>query len=162
MAELDSITEVILEDYLNTVKKEIFISQENLQITASGFSERNTKVSKGSHSNQAFLSSPAYLTTNFDGVGIRAGKIFPLRQMSQWLIHKNLPGVRGEDGRFLSRKQQQYLIARKIWTQGTDIYNGAPGIPINMILKANLPKTGRKLAQAYAREMAASIKRASK
>ena len=44
MAEIDNITEQVLEDYLNVVKKEIFLSQNNLQITASGFSERTTKV----------------------------------------------------------------------------------------------------------------------
>jgi len=161
MAEIDTITEKVLEDYLNKVKADIFLSQHNLQITASGFSERTTKVVKGSHSGQAFLTSPRYLFTNFDGVGVKKGKIFPLKQMSQWLVHKNLPGIRDERGRFLSRKQQQYLIARKIWLQGTDIANGAQGIPINKILKVNLPPTGRKLAQAYAREMAAQIKRAA-
>ena len=161
MAELDNITEQVLEDYLNVVKKQIFISQRNLQITASGFSEQTTKVVKGTHSNQAFLTSPGYLFTNFDGVGVKRGKIFPMRQMNKWLIDKNLPGVRDSKGRFLTRKQSAFLIARKIWQQGTDIALGAPGIPINKILKANLPPTGRKLALAYAREMAAQVKRAT-
>lgn len=162
MAEFETITEKVLNDYLETVKQEIFLSQNQLGITASGFSENNTRITSGL-SGRAFLSAPRYLTTNFDRVGRRAGGFAPIQPIKDWIAVKGIQLRDQKTGRFMSRDQGAFLIARKIGQQGTDIYSGKrPGIPIKRILKEQLPTAGRQLAKAYANEMINEVNKAIK
>ena len=157
---LEQETEAALIDYLDAVKLDIFFEQDQLDIVASGFSSSNTKVLRGSHSNQAFLRGPDYLFTNFEGVGRRSGTFPPEQAIRNWIRAKGL-SPRDEQGRFLTVDQTAFLIARKIGQQGTDIRTGKrKGIPIDAILKRNLPPTGRKLAQAYARDFSLRVRQA--
>ena len=165
MPDFESIQEKVLEDYLEAVKNEIFFQQGLLGITASGFSENNTKVLKGSNSGIAFLSAPQYLTTNFDRVGRRAGGKPPQSKIEDWIRVKGFGQLRSKKtGRFLSVQQLAYLIAKKIETQGTDIYQKKlpGGIKIKTILREQLPKTGRRLAKLYATATIEEINRAIK
>ena len=162
MPDIDNIQHKILTDYIEQVKLAIIKSQNTLSppLKASGNLQRSMKVIKGSHSDTAFLSADNYLSTTFAGVGIKKGTIFPYRQLIQWLRFKNISGVRDERGRFMPRKTIAYLMARKIWLEGSGVSRGTrPGVPINKILKQQLPATGRKLAQAYARDFANDVKK---
>jgi len=163
---IENTTEQILIDYLESVQKEIEIAKTNAQpwpLVASGKSASLTKVVKGTHSGQAYLQAPGYLFTLFEGVGIRPRKIFPWEQITQWLRFKPIAGVRDDQGRFLPRRELAYLIAEKIWRLGSGVFRKTrTGIPIEQILRDNLPKTGRKLAKAYQQEMLEEIRKAKK
>ena len=162
MDELDKIQSDILAEYIQNVIDAIKLAQDNAipyQLKASGNLQESMKVVKGQHSDRAFLSADNYLSTTFQGVGVKKNKIFPLRQITQWLTYKPIV-PRDEQGRFLPRKSLAYLIARKIWLEGSAVARGdRQGVPINKILKAELPPTGRKLAQAYARDFANKTKK---
>jgi len=154
--------QAILEEYLNNVGIDIIVAQEQLGIRTTGFSANSVKVLKGTHSGQAFLSSQLYLNTNFDKVGRKPGGRPPQQDIADWVRNKGIQLRDRKTGRFLAVEQTAFLIARKIGKLGTDIYTGKrKGIDIKGILKENLPPTGRKLAQAYAREYAQQIKRAA-
>ena len=162
MAEFDTITEQVLNDYLEVVKQEIFLSQNQLGITASGFSENNTTITSNL-SGRAFLSAPRYLASNFDRVGRRSGGWAPQDKIRDWIAVKGIQLRDQKTGRFMSREQGAFLIARKIGRQGTDIYSGKrSGIPIKQILKKELPTAGRKLAKLYANEMINEVNKAIK
>ena len=160
MPSLEQIQGKILHDYIEDVKKQIILAQDVAQpaLVASGNLQSSMKVTVGVHSDRAFLTADNYLATTFQGVGTRAGQVFPYRQLQQWVKFK--PRFRDPQGRFLSDKRAAYLVASKIWREGSAVRRGArQGVPINKILRANLPPTGRKLAQAYARDYANDVKK---
>ena len=45
-------------------------------------------------------------------------KMPPPSKMDKWLVRKGLKGVRGKDGKFISRKSLQFMIARSIYNNG--------------------------------------------
>ena len=45
-------------------------------------------------------------------------KMPPPSKMDKWIIRKGLKGVRGKDGKFISRKSLQFMIARSIYNNG--------------------------------------------
>ena len=161
MDELDKIQVLILRKYIERVSKDIKTSQKEVDpaLFASGNLQRSMKVHINSDMDSAFLTSDPYLSTTFQGVGIKKGTIFPLRQVTQWLTYKPIV-PRDEQGRFLPRKSLAYLIARKIWLEGSAVARGdRQGVPIFDILKKNLPDTANDLAQAYARDFANKTKK---
>ena len=159
---LEQETNKILKDYLERVKLDIIKSQNQLGLKASGFSAAHLKFNKSQKKGQAFLVSPVYLPLTFDGVGVKPFKIFPWRQLTQWLRFKPIGGVRDSRGRFIPRKSLAYLMASKIWQKGTAIFRGKKGIPIKEILEKNLPETGREIAEAYARDLITDIRKINK
>jgi hypothetical protein len=42
----------------------------------------------------------------------------PPSKMDKWIVKRNLKGVRDKDGKFISRKSLQFLIARSIYKKG--------------------------------------------
>jgi hypothetical protein len=42
-------------------------------------------------------------------------KMPPPSKMDKWIVRKGLKGVRGKDGKFISRKSLQFMIARSIY-----------------------------------------------
>ena len=53
--------------------------------------------------------NPPYKYTN---------KMPPPSKMDKWIVKRNLKGVRGKDGKFISRKSLQFMIARSIYKKG--------------------------------------------
>ena len=45
-------------------------------------------------------------------------KMPPVKSLDKWIVKRNLKGVRGKDGKFISRKSLQYMIARSIYNNG--------------------------------------------
>ena len=45
-------------------------------------------------------------------------KMPPVKSLDKWIVKRNLKGVRDKDGRFISRKSLQYMIARSIYNNG--------------------------------------------
>ena len=45
-------------------------------------------------------------------------KMPPPSKMDKWIVRKGLKGVRGKDGKFISRKSLQFMIARSIFFKG--------------------------------------------
>ena len=45
-------------------------------------------------------------------------KMPPQSKMDKWIVRKGLKGVRGKDGKFISRKSLQFMIARSIYNNG--------------------------------------------
>ena len=45
-------------------------------------------------------------------------KMPPPSKMDKWIVKRNLKGVRGKDGKFISRKSLQFMIARSIYKKG--------------------------------------------
>jgi hypothetical protein len=45
-------------------------------------------------------------------------KMPPPSKMDKWIVRKGLRGVRGKDGKFISRKSLQFMIARSIYNNG--------------------------------------------
>lgn len=45
-------------------------------------------------------------------------KMPPPSKMDKWIVRRNLKGVRGKDGKFISRKSLQFMIARSIYKKG--------------------------------------------
>jgi len=45
-------------------------------------------------------------------------KMPPPSKMDKWIVRKGLKGVRGKDGKFISRKSLQFMIARSIYNRG--------------------------------------------
>ena len=45
-------------------------------------------------------------------------KMPPPSKMDKWIVRKGLKGVRGKDGKFISRKSLQFMIARSIYNNG--------------------------------------------
>ena len=45
-------------------------------------------------------------------------KMPPPSKMDKWIVRKGLKGVRGKDGKFISRKSLQFMIARSIYKIG--------------------------------------------
>ena len=45
-------------------------------------------------------------------------KMPPPSKMDKWIVKRNLKGIRGKDGKFISRKSLQFLIARSIYKKG--------------------------------------------
>ena len=159
---IEHIQAQILFDYVEVIRQEIITAQNNASppLRASGRLQTSLKVSVGVHSDRAFLSSEGnYLETTYDQVGIPAGQVFPFRQLLEsWIPFK--PRFRNADGTFMSAKSAAYVVARKIWLFGSAVHRKTRrGIPIFAILRSNLPKTARRLAQAYARDFAADVKR---
>lgn len=42
----------------------------------------------------------------------------PLSKMDKWIVRKGLKGIRGKDGKFISRKSLQFMIAKSIFEKG--------------------------------------------
>ena len=47
-----------------------------------------------------------------------ANKMPPPSKMDKWIVRKGLKGIRGKDGKFISRKSLQFMIARSIYNNG--------------------------------------------
>lgn len=160
---LEQLQREALEEYINDVRLDIIKEQNAAQpfpFRASGNLQAKMKVQYSTASDTAYLDSPSYLPTTFQGNGVKPKKIFPFNQLIQWLRFKNIQGVRDERGRFLPRKSIAYLMARKIWMQGNALYRGErQGVPINKVLRRNLPDTAQKLAKAYAQEFIRQTKK---
>ena len=45
-------------------------------------------------------------------------KMPPPSKLDKWIVKRNLKGVRDKNGRFISRKSLQYMIARSIYNNG--------------------------------------------
>jgi len=45
-------------------------------------------------------------------------KMPPPSKMDKWIVRKGLKGVRGKDGKFISRKSLQFMIAKSIFEKG--------------------------------------------
>lgn len=45
-------------------------------------------------------------------------KMPPPSKLDKWIVKRNLKGVRGKDGKFISRKSLQFMIARNIYKKG--------------------------------------------
>jgi hypothetical protein len=45
-------------------------------------------------------------------------KMPPPSKMDKWIVRKGLKGIRGKDGKFISRKSLQFMIARSIFEKG--------------------------------------------
>ena len=45
-------------------------------------------------------------------------KMPPVKSLDKWIVKRNLKGVRDKNGRFISRKSLQYMIARSIYNNG--------------------------------------------
>ena len=45
-------------------------------------------------------------------------KMPPVKSLDKWIVKRNLKGVRDKNGRFVSRKSLQYMIARSIYNNG--------------------------------------------
>ena len=45
-------------------------------------------------------------------------KMPPVKSLDKWIVKRNLKGLRGKDGKFISRKSLQYMIARSIYNNG--------------------------------------------
>lgn len=45
-------------------------------------------------------------------------KMPPPSKMDKWIVRKGLKGVRGKDGKFITRKSLQFMIARSIYNNG--------------------------------------------
>ena len=45
-------------------------------------------------------------------------KMPPPSKMDKWIVKRNLKGIRGKDGKFISRKSLQFMIARSIYKKG--------------------------------------------
>ena len=45
-------------------------------------------------------------------------KMPPPSKMDKWIVRKGLKGIRGKDGKFISRKYLQFMIARSIYNNG--------------------------------------------
>ena len=149
-----------MAEYLDNVKQAIITAQDSAKpypFRYTGFSKGMTVKAKGG---KAFLSGANYLPTNF--YGIKPKKIFPWKQITQWLTKGGLINfpVRDAKGRFIPRKSLAYLIASKIWQKGSAVHRGErPGIPIKKILQVNLVETGNKMAEAYAKSFTDDLKK---
>jgi hypothetical protein len=42
----------------------------------------------------------------------------PPSKLDKWIVKRNLKGVRSKDGKFISRKSLQFMIARSIYKKG--------------------------------------------
>ena len=42
----------------------------------------------------------------------------PPAKMDKWIVRNNLKGIRGKDGKFISRKSLQFMIARSVFEKG--------------------------------------------
>ena len=45
-------------------------------------------------------------------------KMPPPSKMDKWIVRKGLKGIRGKNGKFISRKSLQFMIARSIYNNG--------------------------------------------
>jgi len=45
-------------------------------------------------------------------------KMPPPSKMDKWIVRKGLKGIRGKDGKFISRKSLQFMIAKSIFEKG--------------------------------------------
>ena len=141
----------ILED----IKQDIIDEYEQKALKASGSFERNMRV--GRRGRKFFLSIPYYSQWISLFKGRRPGrppggdfkKIIPI--IVQWMKDK---GIQPRDAlrRFLSKSETNYrrsagAIARKITTEGTDIYQGKrQPIDIDKIIDNRLDYRGDELA----------------
>lgn len=105
--------------YLTSVRDEIFVEQKRLGMQASGFSEANTKpVVKKS---EGYIKAPAYLFTNFKGIGRKPGTMPPVKDILAWIKIKHLD-------------LNAWAVAKTIQKKGTRVYyNRRRGIDLKAI-----------------------------
>ena len=128
-------TNIALDDYLEDVKQLIISFYNTLRIRASGnFGNRLLVVNQE-------LVMPGYGRFIGDGTGVKTFP--PLRPILEWMRAK---GISPREGR--TDRQTAFLIARKISRVGTDIFQGAAGIPYQQIMDRALDKNIDDMADA--------------
>ena len=148
----------ILIEYLGRVRTRIKSEQQTGGIRLTGFSasslqiERARSVKSGRFVAGASLSSVAYLTTNFEGVGVGPGVFPPFgvnSKIFRWTRQRGLTTTDAR-GRLQTPQQTAFLVAKKIFGEGTRINRGRGGIPFEKIIKEELPETMTDIAQGAA------------
>lgn len=71
-------------------------------------------------------------------------KMPPPSKMDKWIVKRNLNGVRGKDGKFISRKSLQYMIARSIYNNGIK-----PSLFFTKPFEKAFKNIGKDLIEAY-------------
>ena len=131
----DARTNIALDDYLEDVKQLIISFYNSLRLRASGNFGTRLLV------NNQQLIIPGYGRFIGDGTGVRTFP--PLQPILEWMRAK---GISPKEGR--TDRQTAFLIARKISRVGTDIFQGAAGIPYEQIMERALDQNEDDIADA--------------
>lgn len=147
-------------DYLEAVKEDIANYLDSSGMTTTGQAKSSLVVVQGrSPKTGRFeasfkLLSVDYLPILYTGVGAKPAKFPPFQPGSKlynWVVNKGITFTRA--GRLLTRRQTSFLIARKIHQEGTRIFRGKPGIPIDRIIQDNSQQYLNKLADTFEAEI---------
>jgi len=147
--------------YLEAVKNDIAQELDRRGMTTTGRAKDSLQVVQarsrktGRFEANFYLVSIDYLPILYTGVGAKPSRFPPFQKGSalyNWVVNKGL-SFTGENGKQLTRAQMSFLIARKIFTEGTRIFRGRPGIPIKAILKDNQEAYLGELKEALAAEI---------
>jgi len=108
------------EKILNQIGIEILIEYDDKNLRASGNFERVVNVRF--EGREPVLDIPYYTKWITDGVGSIGG--FNPFAIEQWIRDKGILARDPKTGRFKTFKQTAFAIAKKIQSEGTDIYQG--------------------------------------
>lgn len=72
------------------------------------FQDQGVKGAKSTYTES--VNSPFKYTGRF--------KMIPIKSLDKWAVSRNLKGIRGKDGKFISRKSLKYAIATSIYNKG--------------------------------------------
>ena len=128
-------TQIAIDNYLEDVKQLIITFYNQLGLRASGMFINDLVITNNE------LIMVGYGRFIGDGTGVKTFP--PLEPILEWMRHK---GIQPKDGN--TDRQTAFLIARKISEVGTDIFQGASGIPYDMIIDRVLEKDSDELADA--------------
>ena len=131
-------TQIAIDNYLEDVKQLIITFYNQLGLRASGMFINDLRVTDSE------LIMVGYGRFIGDGTGSKGkGGAYPVKAILEWMRHK---GIQPRDGN--TDEQTAWLIARKVSELGTDIFQGADGIPYDMIIDRVLEKDSDELADA--------------
>lgn len=132
-------TDAVLREQLNDIVDLIFFFQRRLGITDSGFSEVNTRV-QITRKGIATIEAPQYLETNFDGIGLKPKSVGG--NMIAGLLTWGKLKPEGNQ----TRLQAAFAVATALVKDGSNIFNGAQGIPMDEIVKQGADNMSEALA----------------
>ena len=144
MPKLSKEDNAILKDLLEDIKTDMISQQNALGIRASGASADSlTVTSSGKGPN---LTGKHYWAFLFDDTGRGPGG-FPLPQeIEDWIFDKGIEIL-------TTLKNTIFNISFKIAKEGTDIYQGKPGVKISEIITEHLIAASGRIARAKVRKI---------
>lgn len=148
-------------NYLEAVREDIARYLDSSGMTTTGQAKRSMEIVQarsrktGRFEASFYLMSVDYLPILYTGVGSKPAKFPPFQpgsKLYKWVVNKGLAFTK-KNGSLMTRSQMSFLIARKIHQEGTRIFRGRPGIPIDRIIEDNSQEYLNELGEVFEAEI---------